>query len=226
MKKSKLVNIAALLAASLFLFSCQKDDDDPEPIEEDLPPIELSCDYFDEDQTLVDDPQRPIDYFIDCTVKLETKLMIEPGVIIIFGKGAGIIVQSDGSLSASGMANDSIVFTATQPQNGWWGGGLEFRSDNNNNKIAFAKIYYAGATSGTGGIGGTGDVGYGGAVLVHAAASLQLTQSTISNSGDVGLSIAPRGGSGNSHQPIIDRISLSGNTYTANTAPLRIPLYW
>lgn len=214
---------ATLLLASFMLFSCStNDNDEVEPDDEILPPIELSCDFFNEDQTLEDDPQRPVDYLIDCTVLLESNLEIEPGTVISFGQGAGIIVQADGSLNASGTKSDTIVFTATTPQNGWWG-GLEFRS-NNNNKISYAIVEYAGATTGPGGVGGLGDVGYG-AVLVYASASLDLTNSVIKNSIDVGLSIAPRGSSGESHQPLIDAIHLSGNTYTANAAPVRIPFY-
>lgn len=199
--------------------SCEKDDD-TDPDEETEAPTELSCDYFSENENVVleDNPNAPIDYIIDCTVNITDDVTIQPGVTIAFGQRAGIKVMSSGSLNAVGTSDKLITFTATDKQKGWWG-GIEFNSTNNNNRVSYATIEYAGAIL-SGGNSINGDA----AVSISNAASLELTNSTIQKSSETGLFIETRGISG-SDQDRIDALLLEGNTYTENESALSIPFY-
>lgn len=205
---------AVLLSAFFSFTAC---DDDEEPTDDPSAAIELSCDYFDEneDPVLVDNPNAPIDYIIDCLVSLDDNLTIEPGVTIAFEQGAGFKVGSDGSLNAVGTTENPITLTSTEAQKGWWQ-GIEFFSTNERNKISHAVIEYA--TSGGSTISGEA------AIAISNSASLELTQTTIQHSSQGGLFIATRGLSG-SDEERIDAISLQGNTYTENKFPVSIPFY-
>lgn len=217
--KSNLYLSKAIILSTIFAFTACSDDDDNEvePTNQTNPPIELACDYFSENENaiLVDDPNAPIDYIIDCSVAINDDVTIEPGVTIAFDQNAGLKVWSNGSLNAIGTENKPIKLTATDAQKGWWQ-GIEFSSTNDNNVISHTTIEYA--TSGGNTINGEG------AIAISNSASLELTQSTIQKSSQTGLFIETRGVSG-TDKDRIDAITLQGNTYTENKSPMSIPFY-
>ncbi|MEX0966622.1 MAG: hypothetical protein WD077_05255 [Bacteroidia bacterium] len=206
---------AALLCAFFSFTAC--DDDVAEPTDETAAAIEISCDYFSENENavLVDNANAPIDYIIDCLVSIGDDVKIEPGVTIAFEQGAGFKVMSDGSLNAVGTTENPITLTATDEQKGWWR-GIEFFSTNNRNKISHAIIEYA--------VSGGSTINGEAAIAISNSASLELIHTTIQNSSENGLFIETRGISG-SDEDRIEAITLQGNTYTENKFPVSIPFY-
>tara|TARA_R110000850_G_scaffold150497_1_gene273317 strand:+ start:237277 stop:238548 length:1272 start_codon:yes stop_codon:yes gene_type:complete len=145
--------LAMILCSTLLFVSCSKDDDgmedvneDPDPVEEILPPIALDCDYFSEDRVLENDPQRPVDYIISCYASIEGSLKIEPGVVIAFENHAGMWVASENKLfDVRGTPTDPVIFTGTSQQNGFWRGLYFAEAHNLSNTIEHAVIEYAGS---------------------------------------------------------------------------------
>jgi hypothetical protein len=217
LNRSKVILLSAVFA---FTACSEEDDEVVEPVVETKSAINLPCDYFSENANavLVDDPDLPIDYIIDCTVNLSDDVTIEPGVTIAFGQRGGIKVLPNGSLNAVGTTDDTITFTATNNQKGWWG-GIEFLSTDEKNEFSHTLIEYAGATLSSG-----NSINADAALSIDNSASLKLTNSIIQKSSKTGLFIATRGVSG-TDQDRIDAIKLQGNTYTENEYPTSIPFY-
>ncbi len=134
-----------ILGLLFFIFSCDEKED-IEPIEEILPPIVLDCDYFQEDRILTNDPQRPVDYIVECWARVEGSLSIEPGVVIAFENHAGFYVDLDNKVfEIRGTAEEPVVLTGTSQQKGYWRGIYLTEAHNPNNIIEHAVIEYAGS---------------------------------------------------------------------------------
>lgn len=139
----KLMSVFAVF--SFTLFSCSKDND-PQPEEEVLPPIELACDYFSEDRVLTNDPQRPVDYVIGCYANVQGSLKIEPGVVIEFENHAGLRVNLNSKVfEIKGTATNPVILTGTSKQKGHWRGIFLTEAHNQNNLIEHTVIEYAGS---------------------------------------------------------------------------------
>jgi|SRR5690606_27691298 len=83
----------------------------------------LDCSIFIEDIVLEKNPERNVDYLIDCRVRINgSKLTIEPGVIIEFTENRWIEQRgnSEGIIFAIGTANDSLIFRGTKNSKGQW----------------------------------------------------------------------------------------------------------
>ena len=75
----------------------------------------------------------------------EFKSFINPGVKIKFEAGGGIqLISQQGALIADGNADNKILFTATDPQPGWWDGIWIKDSSNLNNKLDNVIVEYGG----------------------------------------------------------------------------------
>lgn len=131
----------------LFLAGCKNDHD--EPIE--LGPELLSCEYFNQNipRTLIDYPNRPVDYRIACATEVQTELVIEAGVVIEFTPDAALIVKDSGSISAVGGPNAPVVFTGTAEEPGTWRHIL-VQSANENNELRYCSIKYGGGPASNG----------------------------------------------------------------------------
>jgi hypothetical protein len=134
-----------LMLFSFMIFSCDENNE-PEPIDEILPPILLDCGYFSQDRVLVNDPQRPIDYRIDCWARITGSLRIEPGVVIEFENHSGLLVDMDNNtFEINGTANEPVLLTGTSKQKGYWRGIFFTEAHNPNNIIEHTIIEYAGS---------------------------------------------------------------------------------
>lgn len=138
-----------LLTMVFLASSCSKDD----PVEPTAPPvgtnpaITLECDYFNEDRTLIDDPEAPVDYIVTCEAKVLGSLIIEPGVVIAFEQDAGLrFEQVNGLITMDGTAEKPIILTGTQKTKGHWAGIL-FINTNPANSMKYVTIEYAGSRS-------------------------------------------------------------------------------
>lgn len=147
-------NIFGILIASALIFNgCSSDEDpqpnDPDPIPEEqveLPPIELACDYFNEDRVLMNDTLRPVDYVISCWANVQGALKIEPGVVIEFENHAGFYVNLDSEVfEIKGTAADPVILTGTSKQKGYWRGLFFTEAHNPNNIIEHTIIEHAGS---------------------------------------------------------------------------------
>ena len=166
-------------------FSCQEKE---EPQAEELPPIALACDYFNQDRALVNDPERPVDYLIDCFMNINgsSSITIEPGTVIAFSENAGMRIDGTTKFEAMGNSNEPIVFTGTSKSKGHWR-GLIFYSSNNSNILQHVEIEYAGGTPFS-----TTSPAYGGSVAVAHQTSIKFDHLKISNGGSHGMQLTGR----------------------------------
>lgn len=134
-----------IVVLALTVMSCSKDDsEDPTSPVGTNPPTELACDYFlEESRTLVNDPEAPVDYVINCIARIKNDVIIEPGVVINFDTGAGLKIEEDGSMVAVGTTDKPILFTGVDKAPGAWA-GVAFLSPNVNNKMEYVTIEYGG----------------------------------------------------------------------------------
>jgi hypothetical protein len=79
------------------------------------------------------------------SVKANLKLM--PGVVLLMGGGAGLDVESGGSLLAVGTADNPIVIRGVEEKAGYWR-GLRISSHSKKNRLAYVKVADAGGGSG------------------------------------------------------------------------------
>ena len=79
---SEKLSLLVLCSLALIAASCSSDDPVEPPVNVD--PIQLDCDYFIENRTLVDNPNAPIDYIVSCVSQVRANLIVEPGVVIAF----------------------------------------------------------------------------------------------------------------------------------------------
>lgn len=111
------------------------------------PPIYI-CDSFgtnlDQDLTLVDRPNAPVDYVIDCILRVNANLAINSGVVVEMGADAGIEVRTNGTLSAVGTAAAPITFRGVQETKGYWA-GIANASTSTTNEMSYVSISHAGS---------------------------------------------------------------------------------
>ncbi len=108
-------------------------------------PIALDCNYFvkNPNTILKDNPEAPVDYTIDCFIRVDDKLRIEPGVVIAFDQGAGIYFKEKSSFNLEGTAEKPIILTGKEDTKGYWR-GIHTKSSNLNNAMRYVTIQYAG----------------------------------------------------------------------------------
>jgi hypothetical protein len=136
-KKNTLIVLVSILAVSM-LTNCRRDED--ENFIQALPCTSIDV------PTVWEDRGEGIDYSCDCVIKVNSKLTVEPGVVIQFANNAGIEVESAGSLQAVGSADNLVEFIGDIDVTGVWR-GIFFRSNNVLNELNFCKITNAGSAS-------------------------------------------------------------------------------
>lgn len=192
-----------LIMAFVILQSCGKDD----PVNPtDTDPITLNCNEFNLPQTLTNDPDRPVDYRIDCnSIQVTSNLVIEPGVVIEFAANTGMEISGNGSISAVGTAAEPIVMTGVEKVKGSWAGIL-VRTSSPLNKMQFVRVEYGGQT-------GHWSNGVSGNVCTWANGRLDMNSCEINKSFSYGLNVYHLGPSD---------VTLNNNSYKDNQVPLRV----
>jgi len=153
-------------------------DECPPPAPEgDEPPMLLDCNAFGDDLQLIDDPDRAVDYVVDCRANVNGALSIEPGVVIEFEPEAGLVIQT--SIDAVGDPCDPIVMRGTSAGPGSWNGVIVF-SDDISNTMEFVEIHDAGG----GEFNSNGDLG---SLLVYAGGALTLRDSLLAGGAAYGF---------------------------------------
>lgn len=83
-------------------------------------------------------------YRAEHTLSIQAKLNIDPGVTIEFKKDAGVEVGRDGALIAQGTGNKRVSLSGVDKARGAWKGIYFNRSASSENRLAFARVEYAG----------------------------------------------------------------------------------
>lgn len=199
MKRNYLRNLLYffLITGFVSVTSCTSDDDNADingdPIGGDiLPPIELCEIMYDEgDLVLTNDPNRPVDYIVNCAVNiLQRKITIEPGTVIEFSSNGNLDIQRyfddhSGAIVAKGTAEKPIIFRDTEPIKGHWK-GIRVGTNNGINEMDYVVIQDAGKDTYTHG-------GQGGLVLGNAGSGhgrIKLTNSKLLNNRMYGLHVS------------------------------------
>ena len=179
MKSLRFIFFSTLLLGSLFWSACGDDPLIEPPME--TAPTQIACDEFlSGTHTLVDDPQKPVDYVVSCVMDVEAAVTIEPGVVIEFESGAGWYVRPNGSVNAVGTAALPITLQGTSASAGHWRGIL-FDSNSPSNRLEFVDLAHAGG----GTFNANGDEA---AVIIWGDARLNIFSTSITNSGSYGIS--------------------------------------
>lgn len=189
--KMSLTFLSPFCASLCIMFTACEKQPKPDPIPdpgEILPPIVLDCDYFSEDRVLENDPDRPVDYIVQCWANVQGSLKIEPGVVIAFENHAGLRVNLDSKLfEIKGTAAEPVILTGTSKQKGHWRGIFLTEAHNQSNIIEHTVIEYAGSQNLT----GSSPV-YEGSLAIRGVSgttpqALTLNHVEIKNGGSVGL---------------------------------------
>lgn len=108
-----------------------------------LPPVEEISGSISEDMTLTSN----LLYIVvgDLTVNNGATLTIEPGTILEFESDVSMEIVSDARLSAIGTEQDSIFFTGTQKNNGYWAGLYFQNAAHPDNQLEYVVMEYAGS---------------------------------------------------------------------------------
>lgn len=140
-------------------------------------------------------------YKICSDISITTQVTLLPGTKFIMCEGSSITVESNGSLDATGTAENPIVIKGENEVKGYWE-GLAFKSNNPNNKLIHTTVSDA----------GTYWAWDEAIVYVGSNAQLTITNSTISNGNNIGLYIESDG--------ILT--SFADNTFSKNTTGLSL----
>lgn len=198
---------AIMLSAGMMFFfaSCDKDND-PKPDNKpggNKAAIELSCDYFETDRVLTDDPEAPVDYIIPCEARVYAKLTVEPGVVIAFKPKAALFVEKDASLTMNGTAAKPIILTGVEKEKGLWNGVL-IESIKASNSMKYVTIEYAGSQS----VSHSGGV-YPAGLQVIKDGDVKIDHCTFQHCKDNGLFWSSS-----------NYISITNSTFTKNDVPM------
>lgn len=186
--------ITALVAMVLFA-ACKKEDTVPTS----AAPILLDCNFAKGDTTLVHDPDKTVDYIIDCKASVEGTLTIEPGTVIQFKTDAGLVIQDGGTIAAVGTASGKIVLEGENATKGSWAGIMVYSNDVAN-KLTHVDIKHGGGDA----FNSNGDLGN---IIVYADARLTLQNVLSELSATYGLN-APYSSS---------TLAVSNSVFTDNT---------
>lgn len=113
------LTLGSVLITSLLLTACGPTEEDTQEA-----PIDITNWDFSEDQVLEDvtDEEGAVDYYTTGELDVSATLTVKPGVIIAFGKDAGLNVS--GALKVEGESMDEVVFEERDSGQGWIGVSL------------------------------------------------------------------------------------------------------
>jgi len=195
------ITIGAVIA-SLAMVGCNQDPEEPLVIAD---PIVLACNYFNENRTLVNYPDRPVDYLIECNMAVTADIIVMPGTVIEFTTDAGIKVAETGSFKAEGTAAQPIVFQGTEKIAGSWR-GVFIDSNDPKNRFEYCTVMHGGGIAHN----SNGDRG---SFVIWSNSRITIENSSITNGDADGIN-AVYGGSD---------ITLANNVISGHSrAPLRI----
>ncbi|MEO9533788.1 MAG: hypothetical protein ABJG68_02235 [Crocinitomicaceae bacterium] len=132
-------------------------------------------------------------------ISVSSDLTIQAGATLVMCAGASITIEETGYLNAVGTASSPIVFKGATETKGFWE-GIAIKSNNPNNKLEYVTVKDAGTYWGWEFAN----------VFVKSGAKLELRNSTIDNSDNIGLFVSESATLSN----------FSNNTFSNNTTGL------
>lgn len=207
--KNKLILITALLSVSVV--SCNKEgctdpiadnyskkakvDDGTCSYPEDVITMEITEDIT--TSTIIGDQTVAV-----CgDISVSSNLTIEAGATLVMCAGASITIEPTGSITAIGTASKPIVIRGEFETKGYWE-GLAVESNNPNNKMSYVTIKDAGTYWGWEEAN----------LYLSPGSSLEISNSEISNSSDVGMFVSES----------VTLTNFANNTFSNNTTGLNI----
>lgn len=121
--------------------------------------------------------QNTVDYIIDGTWRVESPVVVDPGVRFSMTSNARILVRGSGSLSVFGTADKPVFFEGEVDAEGYWD-YISFESNNPSNRLEYSFIRHG---------GGNSTSSYPGAVVVRNNSQLNMINTHISKSQRNGL---------------------------------------
>lgn len=115
-----------------------------------------------------------IPFRLNGSVNIQADVVVSPGAQFVAKQNGYVDVQTGGSLKAIGTATNPISFRGENSSKGYWY-GINFASNNSDNQLSFVEIADGGRTSSYAN------------VLVSSSGSLNMTNSTVTNSRTFGL---------------------------------------
>jgi hypothetical protein len=191
----KPILLSLCLGAVVSFSSCHRDEDTGNP--------SAVCGDINTATTWTNS-QEGVDYIVSCPISVNALLTIEPGTEIEFQSGAGIIIETAGSLKAVGTTTAKITLRGATDVQGAWK-GLYIRSNNVTNEINHCIIKGGGQGSFDGNSTLVANI------RVNLSAKLKLLNSEVSKSGKHGL--YTDGLDSDERSPIT---LFSGNTFSSN----------
>ncbi len=153
-----------------------------------------------------------IDYVLNCVVKVNARLTIEPGVVIECKANSGIVIENGGSIIAVGTNNEKIEFRGEADAQGIWK-GIFILSNNPLNELTHCLIMHGGSSSFDGITENKANI------RLANNGKLTITNSLIAKSGKDGLLIDGLDASENN--PLVN---CSNNTFSNNqNYPISMP---
>jgi hypothetical protein len=204
LKINPLIKGKFILLLAMSIYACEKDEKiEPQEVVQSEPAEVLDCNAFSSNITLVDHPDRAVDYIIDCYISVNADVIIEPGVVIAFDQNAGIkIADNSASFIAEGTESKPITFTGLKSIKGYWVGIITY----NNNPLNLLKhciVEYGGATKISNKEAN---------IVIYGGGALKIDNCIVRKSAGVGLSANYSTGV----------FSTSNSVYTENEAPMNI----
>lgn len=129
--------LATVAIMTIFISACNPDTDNTT--------ASIPCEDINTNQVW-EDKGDGIDYILDCTILVNAKLTIEPGVNILVKSGAGIMVETGGTLVAAGTSTKEITFKAENDVAGVWR-GIYVKSNDVQNELTYCNISNGGGAS-------------------------------------------------------------------------------
>lgn len=121
-------------------------------------------------------------YRIDQFAIAHAPVTVKAGTTVVFGAGAGLVLDEGGSLDAQGTAQAPVTFRGREAAPGYWE-GLQFNSNSPRNVLSHAVVQDGDSSKGTDS----------GVVLVGVGARLAIDHTTIRNTEGHGLNVLQRG---------------------------------
>jgi len=150
-------------------------------------------------------PTIDVPYYINGYLYIDTgNLNLSPGSVFLFDSNGGMNIKTQGSLNASGSAQQKILFTRRYPTINAWRGIQYTFSPSANNKLNHVIVEY--------GAGGSGTNGFGGVMAFGQNATLSIDNSTISDSINYGVTFE--------YDSVIT--SFTNNIITRNAQPVHL----
>jgi hypothetical protein len=167
-----------LLAATSFMFSCSKDNSNPNPAPTGSNILKGT---ISSDLTLVNGGGA-VDYYLEEIVTVEARLVIEPGTVIVAKAGSGLeFSTAKGILKAEGTAAKPIVFKSESGAKGGWL-GIKFQDSNNPlNVMQYVTVADGGSAS------FDGDDSKKATIQFAGTNQLKMKNCTVSNSANWGM---------------------------------------